>query len=111
MPVLPILAGAIDVCALGAFIAATEKQDDLFTVVRIVDAISRSKIDSHLPNTVAAELAIAEIAEFHAEDPPVDGNSSFDIADLCSHSVTTTRPFDVLYRRISYMVNLRLKTN
>ncbi len=44
---------------------------------RVVNAVTRSEIDSQLPYAVPAELMIAKVAQLQPIDAPVNGDSCF----------------------------------
>lgn len=54
----------LDVSVLRRLVAATQKQDDFFAGLLVIDAIAGSVIDAHLTYAVANRLHVTGIAKF-----------------------------------------------
>jgi hypothetical protein len=74
LPVQPIFASSVDVRILRSFAASAKQQDQLNFGRHVINPIALSNVDPHFPNSIAAKLVIAKIAQLHPVDSPVNGN-------------------------------------
>jgi hypothetical protein len=82
LPVLPVLAGACNVCALRSLIAAAQQQDHLASGDCVVDPVARPNIDPKFPYPVTARFVVPKVSQFNPIDAPVDGYPCLDVAQL-----------------------------
>ncbi len=79
LPILPKCERRFDIARLRGLISAGEEKDQLITVRRIVDAISRTGIDPQLTHAFPDRADVARIAVCKALDAHVDARSTREI--------------------------------
>jgi hypothetical protein len=67
---------SLDVRLLLSLVAAAQQENDRTVAQSIVDAITRTYVDSQFPHTITAKSVVAEIAGGQSVETPKNGSAS-----------------------------------
>jgi hypothetical protein len=83
--------GTFDIAFLGGLVAAHQQQVDDTAVLHVIDAVTRTGVDSHLRYAFTHRLAVTEVAGFRSADSDEDASATDGIFEVAEPSVELVR--------------------